>query len=138
MDKKLRINIKNQVYRSVKKFLDKSAIDEFELRFERMLENFNKRANFIEKRLIDIESMIHNHAIGVQNVYEKVDKIEKTLELKDIKQLVRYIESYDSKRIKTEIEEIHKYMNSDHVTNAIAEFQDFKYNLIELLDFKLK
>lgn len=90
------------------------------------------------ERMSQMESMIHGHAIGVQNVYAEVKKVQDALQLVEVKKLVRYIENYDSARIKNEIEKIHKFMNSDYVAEAIQEFKHFKYELIELIQRGLK
>jgi hypothetical protein len=131
--------IYSAIHKTVDEAIDQIVMDEKEfistLRRD-IAEEFIIIKN-LKKRMDEIESMIHAHAVGVQNVYAKVEKIEKTLELKDIKKLIRYIESYDSQRIKKEIEEIHKYMNSDRIVNAIEEFQEFKDNLTKLLSLKL-
>lgn len=49
---------------------------------DRLLYNFRTEVrefyefnSFIKKRLEDIEAMIHNHAIGVQNVYTQMQEI---------------------------------------------------------------
>ncbi len=80
IDKDMRNKIKQQVYRSVKKALQNETND-FEYRLQLKIAKFHERASYIEKRLIDIESMIHNHAIGVQNVYTELIQIKEFFKL---------------------------------------------------------
>lgn len=80
IDEKLRKAIKAQVARTVHKSLN-NELEEFEYRLCRKIDEFHERASYIKKRLIDIESMIHNHAIGVQNVYTELREIKEFFKL---------------------------------------------------------
>ncbi len=137
MNKEMRDEIYAEIHRILEDAIDRRLRDEEEsiLLLRKQIEHeWIPLMQGIGKRMDAIQSLVENHAIGVQNVYAEVKKVQDALKLAEVKKLVRYIENYDSSRIKKEIEEIHKYMNSDFVTNAIDEFKNFKYELLEILE----
>ena len=45
------------------------------------IKDYTSALDYVKKRLIDIENMIHHHAIGVQNVYTEILKIKEIYNL---------------------------------------------------------
>ena len=120
---------KNEIYEYVYKILENYEFDQKSvigtIRNE-ISEEWLPLIKDVPQRMDEIEEMIHAHAVGVQNVYSKVEKIEKTLELSDVKK---------------EIEEIYKYMNSERVEHEkkavtekeLAAFEELKTGIVKLM-----
>lgn len=79
IDDELRENIRNEVERQIEQWDDDNwqydQVKELVFEFRKEKHEFDEFNSFINKRLIDIEAMIHNHAIGVQNVYTQMQEI---------------------------------------------------------------
>lgn len=88
----------------------------------------------ILKRLSAIESLIHNHSIGVTNIYNKFIELEKRMASDEVSKLLRTLQKFDIEQIKNSIEELRRFMNSEGVNDIINKFSDFKESIIEVLE----
>jgi hypothetical protein len=87
----------------------------------------------IISRMEKIEKMVQQHSIGVQNVFNEFASIKKLLEAKHIRKLIKILEHYDLAIVMKRVKEIEEYMNSDYVMRITENFENFKYETLDLL-----
>lgn len=67
--------IRKQITSQITKKLN-DELEDIRDKFALDLSDFYECYSYIKKRMVDIEAMIHKHAIGVQNVYTQMQEIK--------------------------------------------------------------
>ena len=101
----------------------------------------NEWLSYVDKinaRLNQIEKMIVDHSVGVQNVYQEMQKVKDICSKVDVDKFISYTQSLQWHEFTEKYNVIKDFMESDEVRKILDSFDDFKDEFFYLTSKKLK
>lgn len=132
---------KEEIYNLVYEILGNWELDEREIIsvYKKELIDNVKVLNGYKERMDEIENLIHNHAIGVQNVYNKFKEIEDTIKSEDFKETFRHLQNLNDKyaldNLNEKIRILIRISEDQEILKAINTIEEIKQRLEKAFSF---